>query len=924
MNEYKTVLNEYQALQYIIKTQLNNLTFLLDKTNSFKNGIILIEKNLKSIQGKSEEFDFINPIFNNYINEMHKSSEIYNQQISIPIQQFIESFTYATKNSMNSFNQIKDSLIQNKQKVIKARNDYYNYIKSNNNLENEKDDNNELLKAKKDNYAQLYKYEIDKMNEIITQNNQKYIDIFKDLDSINFSANSIIKSIFNKFTTNITNIGNIFIKFSEELKENLSLNLEKIENNIRYVSQIDDKTNMRFNYEKFEEYSEEKLLNKNNDITNLNEKENTKVFGSLKLKRIMSLPKGGFDDFEIIDSNIEIMDQKIMEEKINQLDDLIKKFPNQIELTPSEITNLMNILKEDTFEKDQTFSYIFLDNLQKYCKNRITSFKNRQNFMHLANIMNNICIKEDNTKTFNAIISVSQMIKYENLFLFSMIQRKNHFFSTKTFWLKIIQDNLINNIKIYINNIINKDSKTEKKSKRERIKTFTKAIGKIIESKDKTNFIIQLGIDKELNNYHKLNEEQKNNVEKYCYENICLILSKSIPGMCSFLVPEFISIHIIKHFAKIFNFKTKTITYFYYILEAKNIKNSLSKKDTSDTSIQKQIMNDNLFILSSTLKYIPKNDFINLVHLNKSMNRQILKNIFKYLLSNENLTIEKRIEIWSYILKVKEAKNTLKYSEVKKIVQERIEKNEIDQKSQEGKNIFTIDVDLLRTPYINQDKSHTEKVGWVLKCLNYARTDIGYCQGMNLLALFFYQLLDYNEEETFYYLFALESETKYGEIFIEDFKLLKTYFTVFDKIINLYNPELHYKFIDSYITTNFYATSWFITLFTGINCVFEKKNAPKYVMMVIENFIIDGFSAIFISGFTLMKYQLNKIIELETDKLITYMIRDLCEQDIVKNENFDKIKKLYEKNSEKINESLISKLVKITNYEKENPYLMKN
>ena len=41
--------------------------------------------------------------------------------------------------------------------------------------------------------------------------------------------------------------------------------------------------------------------------------------------------------------------------------------------------------------------------------------------------MNNICIKEDNTKTFNAIIQVSQMIKYENSFLFSAIQRKNRF-----------------------------------------------------------------------------------------------------------------------------------------------------------------------------------------------------------------------------------------------------------------------------------------------------------------------------------------------------------------------------------------------------------------------------------------------------------------------------------------------------------------
>ena len=45
------------------------------------------------------------------------------------------------------------------------------------------------------------------------------------------------------------------------------------------------------------------------------------------------------------------------------------------------------------------------------------------------------------------------------------------------------------------------------------------------------------------------------------------------------------------------------------------------------------------------------------------------------------------------------------------------------------------------------------------------------------------------------------------------------------------------------------------------------------------------------------------------------MIKDLCEQEIVKNENFHKIKKIYEENSEKINELLISKLVKITRYE---------
>ena len=189
MSDYSSLTNEFQVIQYIIKNQLNDMTFLLEKTDSFKNGIILIEKNLKSIQGNSDEFDFINPIFNNYIKEIHQYTEEYSYQISLPIKQFIESFTFATNNSINSFSEIKKSLSENRLKVLKAKEDYYDYIKSNKNLENEKNDNNELFKAKKDNYAQLYKYEINKMNEIIDQNNQKYFEIFKNLDSINFSAN---------------------------------------------------------------------------------------------------------------------------------------------------------------------------------------------------------------------------------------------------------------------------------------------------------------------------------------------------------------------------------------------------------------------------------------------------------------------------------------------------------------------------------------------------------------------------------------------------------------------------------------------------------------------------------------------------------------------------------------------------------------
>ena len=914
MNDYKELLNEYQILKYLIKNQLNDMTFLLDKTNSFKNGIILIEKNLKSIQGNSDDFDFINPLFNTFIQEIHKYTELYNEQISIPIQQFIESFNCTTNFSIDSFNQLKINLIDNKQKVIKAKEDYYNYIKSIKNLEEDKDDKNELLKAKKDNYAQLYKYEIDKMNEIIDQSNQKYFEIYKNLDSINFSVNTNIKDILNKFSQNISDIGNIFLKFSEQFKECMNINMKDIEKTNRYVSQVDEKTKMRFNHEKFKEYKEN---NNKNEEEIENKKENNN--NNFKLKRILSLPSKGFCDFEIMQSPIEIMDQKNVKERISQINNFINKFPTENELSLSEVSKLMNILKEEAVGSDESFSYIFVNNLKKFLKNRLINFKNKQNFIHLSNIMNNVCLKEDNTKTFNSIVQVSQTIKYNNTYLSSIIQRKNHFFSTKTFWLRIIKENFIENINNYVDKILKKNAKPLKKSKSEK----SIEIEKLFELNDKFDIIDKMGLKTIIINYEKLDNEKKIILQHYAYENICIILSKAINGMCSFFVSEDICTDIIQNYLQLFGFKEKTKLYFLNLLSAYNISNYISNKKTKENSKVNRDNNDTLLIVLSTLKYLERKDFINLIHLNKDSSPLIKKNIFKILLSNE-ITIEKRIKIWGKILKIEEQKNLIKYQEVKFLLNEKIEKSLIAPDSQEAKNIHTIEVDLLRTPFINSDDSHIEKLGWVLKCLNFVRPDIGYCQGMNLLGLFFYQLLDYDEEETFYYLFGLEDTTRYGKMFINDLHLMNILFAVLDKLINLYKPELHYKFVDNYITTQLYSTSWFITLFTNINCVFEKNNAPKYVLMVLENFLLDGFSAIFTSGYTIIRYYFKRISQLETEQLINFMVTELCEQDIFKNENFSEIKIYYEKNAEKINALLINKLIDISEYESENTYLKKN
>ena len=50
-------------------------------------------------------------------------------------------------------------------------------------------------------------------------------------------------------------------------------------------------------------------------------------------------------------------------------------------------------------------------------------------------------------------------------------------------------------------------------------------------------------------------------------------------------------------------------------------------------------------------------------------------------------------------------------------------------------------------------------------------------------------------KETFYFLFTIEDETKYRDIYIDALKKLNLFYGILDNIINLYKPEFYYKFI---------------------------------------------------------------------------------------------------------------------------------
>ena len=179
-----------------------------------------------------------------------------------------------------------------------------------------------------------------------------------------------------------------------------------------------------------------------------------------------------------------------------------------------------------------------------------------------------------------------------------------------------------------------------------------------------------------------------------------------------------------------------------------------------------------------------------------------------------------------------------------------------------------------------------------MKSITTLKDTLDYYQGMNFILLFLYQLLDYNEENTFYFFLALEKNTKYAELFNNDLSILVVYYKVFEKILEINLPEVYYTLLDKQIVTQFYATSWFITLFTSELKNFEKPKVPKFMLLVFESFIFGGWSGVFNAGLALLNYKKDKILNFDGNDLMRFMIADLNKINNMSEENCEKLQKI--------------------------------
>ena len=340
----------------------------------------------------------------------------------------------------------------------------------------------------------------------------------------------------------------------------------------------------------------------------------------------------------------------------------------------------------------------------------------------------------------------------------------------------------------------------------------------------------------------------------------------------------------------------------YYDIISNN--NNLSKKYL----FTNKIINTNniklkqlLLVLNSCFMFLEPKNYIKIITLNKFFYSNCQKIIYKQcftknecfrhnnykLFSNLDLAnINKHIGMWFYFLKYDQ--NKTKYKEILKKVIEEDNKENKNKRINDLKGVIILDVN--RTYFSENQEEKREIIKNILLCLLYAYPDIGYCQGMNFICQFLLQVTN-DEEKTFNIFSAILAKTKYGDLIHDDFNLMKKYFYVFERLINLYLPELFTLLKKNNVSPTYYISPWFITLFTHSFI----GNQTKLILHIFDLFILDGWNCIIKIGIMLLKYYQNALVGMGFEELLHFLINDLKEKyDFFNNNNYEKFLEMYQ------------------------------
>ncbi|XP_017892525.1 USP6 N-terminal-like protein [Ceratina calcarata] len=231
-----------------------------------------------------------------------------------------------------------------------------------------------------------------------------------------------------------------------------------------------------------------------------------------------------------------------------------------------------------------------------------------------------------------------------------------------------------------------------------------------------------------------------------------------------------------------------------------------------------------------------------------------------------------RGQVWALLLGIKNLKREQagKYDEMLKLAR------------QWSTEIRQIDADVARQyrDHINYRERYSIKqrsMFYVLAAYSMYNMEVGYCQGMSVLAGLL--LLYMDEEDAFWGLSVLLADKKYTMhgFYVDGFPKLNRFIEHHDKIMNKFLPKLKRKLDKCGCDSILYALKWFFV-------VFQERTPVSLGLRIWDVFLLDGDRILPAMAYTVMKMHKRFLMPMESlDEFCNYLQikleKDFCFDD---------------------------------------------
>ena len=941
--------NTNNTMKCILTFFINSQKYLSEFSQNTKDSLNQLFHNLQKYGNRSthiKKFYEFCRIFERHLIKLLSISKKIHSELILPTNDFAKYIMNSNNTQLIELKKIFTDVINQKKKYEAIKSSYFNICKraekqekaliNEMNKENSTNvsinDQNEILtnlRIQSQDECQKYKDEHKTTNDLFEVNNQKYfniINILKDNEEkrINYISFHLEKYISfleeekNSLDSTLLSMGkgekentNNLIVFKVKLNEDMKIYLDKF--NFIY------KPNERFINENFLLYdiyrrNIETIINSSN---NLIQDENLDILDT-PTPNFSSLPQISNDYNQnafnfaseniVLDNNDSIIYNNLFTEKpvnINKklFSDFLKKLNNDLKFCEKII--------------DKALGEYFYNHLYH-------EFKSYEQFEKMIQILIEISNNKDIQNTafqMNlAIIYISEkgffydINNKKKIYLCKGISDDRNFniFKDKIFWKKLLIFKINKAITNLTNQALNEETKNTQKQVNNNIQKIT----------DDVKFIIDIGTG--ARNFSKLREKKEKEIKK---KELLKIIKDFEIHLNNFNLDMVYINDIIMDISNNYLLENEQISFLICLINSNmysiksydnnhnNKKNKNGYNGNNENLSKKyfftnKIINTNniklkqlLLILNSCFIFLEPKDYINIRSLNKFYYLNCQKIIYKQIFTKNEFNkqsnyrlfmnldlsdINKHIGMWFYYLKYKE--NEIKYKDVLRQVEEENKNKDLikDNKIKSLKDVIILDVN--RTYFSEDQKGKRENIKNILFCLLYSYPEVGYCQGMNFICQFLLEATK-DEEKSFNIFSAILSKTKYGNLILDDFSLMKKYFYVFERLISLYLPELSTLLKQNNVLPSYYISPWFITLFTHSFI----GNQTKLLLHIFDLFILDGWICIIKIGLMLLKYYQNYLMQMTFEELLNFLINDLKEKyDFFNNNNYEKFLEMYQ------------------------------